>query len=102
MTQLRELSNQKFFQELQKRVQENQVTSGQLTQFLKRDYANVWKDRCSGFTGFTNHQTKKIGKEIQPIVFCMGKSLLIFRSCRKFLLVQHHEFRLATNFFVKG
>ena len=37
MTQLRELSNQKFLQELQKRVQENQVTSGQLTQFLKRD-----------------------------------------------------------------
>ena len=35
MTELRQISNQKFFQELQKRVQENQITTEQLTQILK-------------------------------------------------------------------
>ena len=35
MTELRQISNQKFFQELQKRVQENQITTEQLAQILK-------------------------------------------------------------------
>jgi len=33
--ELRQISNQKFLQELQKRVQENQITSEQLAQILK-------------------------------------------------------------------
>jgi len=35
MNELRQLSNQKFLQELQKRVQANQITAEQLTQVLK-------------------------------------------------------------------
>ena len=36
MTELRQISNQKFLRELQKRVQENQITSEQLAQILKK------------------------------------------------------------------
>jgi len=35
MTELRQVSNQKFLQELQKRVQANQITTEQLAQILK-------------------------------------------------------------------
>jgi len=35
MNELRQLSNQKFLQELQKRVQTNQITTEQLAQVLK-------------------------------------------------------------------
>ena len=35
MTQLNQISNQKFLQELQKRVWENKITSEQLAQILK-------------------------------------------------------------------
>ena len=35
MNELRQLSNQKFLQELQKRVQANQITTEQLAQVLK-------------------------------------------------------------------
>lgn len=48
MTQLRELrqiSNQKFLQELQKRVQENQITSKQLAQILKERVNQVVKSQ---------------------------------------------------------
>jgi len=48
MTQLRELrqiSNQKFLQELQKRVWENQITSGQLAQILKEKVNQVAKNQ---------------------------------------------------------
>jgi len=46
MTQLRELrqvSNQKFLQELQKRVRENQITPEQLAQILKEKVKQVAK-----------------------------------------------------------
>jgi hypothetical protein len=45
MTELRQVSNQKFLQELQKRVQENQITSEQLTQILKEKVNQVVKSQ---------------------------------------------------------
>lgn len=43
MTELRQISNQKFLQELQKRVQENQITSEQLAQILKKRVNQIVK-----------------------------------------------------------
>jgi hypothetical protein len=43
MNELRQLSNQKFLQELQKRVQQNQITSEQLAQILKAKVSQVAK-----------------------------------------------------------
>ena len=43
MTQLRQISNQKFLQELQKRLQENQITSNQLAQILKEKVDQIAK-----------------------------------------------------------
>jgi hypothetical protein len=45
MTQLRQISNQKFLQELQKRVWENQITSEQLAQILKKRVNQVAKSQ---------------------------------------------------------
>jgi hypothetical protein len=45
MTQLRQISNQKFLQELQKRVQENQITSKQLAQILKERVNQIVKNQ---------------------------------------------------------
>jgi maltodextrin utilization protein YvdJ len=45
MTQLRQISNQKFLQELQKRVWENQITSDQLAQILKESVNRVAKSQ---------------------------------------------------------
>jgi uncharacterized membrane-anchored protein len=41
MTQLNQISNQKFLQELQKRVWENKITSEQLAQILKEKVNQV-------------------------------------------------------------
>ena len=45
MTELRQVSNQKFLQELQKRIQENQITSEQLAQILKEKVNQVVKSQ---------------------------------------------------------
>ena len=45
MTQLNQISNQKFLLELQKRVQENQITSEQLAQILKEKVNQVAKNQ---------------------------------------------------------
>ena len=45
MTKLRQISNQKFLQELQKRVQENQITSKQLAQILKEKVNQIVKNQ---------------------------------------------------------
>jgi hypothetical protein len=45
MTQLGQISNQKFLQELQKRVWENQITSEQLAQILKDKVNQVAKNQ---------------------------------------------------------
>lgn len=45
MTQLNQISNQKFLQELQKRVWENQITSEQLAQILKEKVNQVAKNQ---------------------------------------------------------
>ena len=45
MTELRQISNQKFLQELQKRVQENQITSKQLAQILKERVNQIVKSQ---------------------------------------------------------
>jgi hypothetical protein len=45
MNQLRQISNQKFLQELQKRVQENQITSKQLAQILKERVNQIVKNQ---------------------------------------------------------
>jgi hypothetical protein len=45
MTQLNQISNQKFLQELQKRVWENQITSEQLAQILKEKVNRVAKNQ---------------------------------------------------------
>jgi hypothetical protein len=39
--ELRQISNHKFLQELQKRVQENQITAEQLAQILKKKVNRV-------------------------------------------------------------
>jgi len=43
--ELRQISNQKFLQELQKRVKENQITSEQLAQILKARVNQVAKSQ---------------------------------------------------------
>jgi hypothetical protein len=45
MTELKQVSNQKFLQELQKRVQENQITSEQLAKILKERVKQVAKNQ---------------------------------------------------------
>ena len=45
MEQLRQISNQKFLQELQKRVRKNQITSEQLAQILKKRVNQVAKSQ---------------------------------------------------------
>ena len=43
--ELRQISNHKFLQELQKRVQENQITTEQLAQILKERVNQVAKSQ---------------------------------------------------------
>ena len=43
--ELRQISNQKFLQELQKRVQENQITTEQLAQVFKERVNQVAKSQ---------------------------------------------------------
>jgi uncharacterized membrane-anchored protein len=45
MTELQQASNQKFLQELQKRVQQNQITSEQLAQILKEKVNQIVKSQ---------------------------------------------------------
>jgi hypothetical protein len=45
MTELNQISNQKFLQELQKRVQQNQITAEQLAQILKEKVNQVAKNQ---------------------------------------------------------
>jgi uncharacterized membrane-anchored protein len=45
MTELRQISNQKFLRELQKRVQENQITAEQLAQILKERVNQIAKSQ---------------------------------------------------------
>ncbi|CAG8547268.1 12622_t:CDS:2 [Ambispora gerdemannii] len=45
MTELQQISNHKFLQELQKRVQENQITAEQLAQILKEKVNQVAKSQ---------------------------------------------------------
>lgn len=45
LRELRQISNQKFLQELQKRVQDNQITSGQLAQILKERVNQIVKNQ---------------------------------------------------------
>ena len=45
MTELRQISNQKFLQELQKRVQQNQITSEQLAQILRAKVNQIVKNQ---------------------------------------------------------
>jgi hypothetical protein len=45
MTELRQISNHKFLQELQKRVQGNQITTEQLAQILKKRVSQVVKNQ---------------------------------------------------------
>ena len=57
MNELRQASNQKFLQELQKRVQENQITSEQLAQIIKKKVDQIVKSQ--------EEQQKQVAKDYE-------------------------------------